>query len=73
MRKYFGTLLAVLMSALMLFTACGGGTTPPESSTPDDPTPEGKSATITVYTTVNIIEHRALEAVADAYMDLQYE
>ncbi len=70
MRKYLRTLIAALLSALLLCTAVACNPGNPDDG--DDNT-EGKSGTVTVYTSVNIIEQRALEAVANAYMDLQYE
>lgn len=47
---------------------------PSESTSESKPSGEtGLSATIEMYTTVNIIEQRALERVAEAYMNYQYE
>ena len=46
---------------------------PSESNSESKPGETGLSATIEMYTTVNIIEQRALERVAEAYMNYQYE
>lgn len=52
-------------------TGSAGGTSDKESSGGGNQ--GGVSATIKFYTSVNIIEYKALTAVANAYSDLQYD
>lgn len=83
MKQFFKGFVTILLCLCMAFAAiaCGGSGDPgtvtppddPDKPGPVDPTPGEKVvATIDFYTTVNIIEQRALQAAADAYSDLQY-
>ena len=71
---------ALLLCACMAFSvaACGekdpGGDKPGPGPGPGpNPGPSEITANIDLYTSVNIIEQRALQTVAYAYEDMQYE
>ncbi len=84
MKKLFRITVACILAVLCAFSvaACGkkpssnGGITP-GGNTPGGNTPGGDSTAlsgnINFYVTVNIIEHSALQAVADAYADMHYD
>ncbi len=78
MRKLFALLLGLSISMSLVLAGCGEDPTPtPGGDKPgsggENPTPGDKiEADITFYTSVNIIEQRALQNVAYQYEDMQY-
>lgn len=84
MKKFTKLLLAVMLALSVGLTAVGcatGGENPggdnPGGDNPGGNNPGGGNepitATIDFYTTVNVVEQSALQQVANAYSDLQYE
>lgn len=75
MKKLKVLLLAVMAAAVAVsFIACGDGKkNNGNGGNGGNGGDKPISAEINMYTAVNIIEQSALQAVADAYMDMQYE
>lgn len=83
MKKLFRITVVCILAVLFAFSfaACGekpssNGGIKPGGNNPGGNTPGGKeeiSGNIDFYTTVNIIEQSALQAVADAYADMHYD
>lgn len=83
MKKLLSALLTSILAFVLAFSAvaCGGGNDSGTSTGGDSSSNGGasssgggtkKNVTIEFYTTVNIVEKNALQAVADAYSDYKY-
>ena len=79
MKKLTKLLLAIMLALSVGLTAvgCATGGENPGGENPGGNNPGGGNepitATIDFYTTVNVVEQSALQQVANAYSDLQYE
>ena len=82
MKKFSKLLVAAVLALSLGLTAagCGGngntGGDNPGGDNPGGDNPGGNTgvtATLDFYTSVNIIEQSALQQVANAYSDMQYE